>query len=116
MNKLVSGISHDMPKNNLSYAAAVRNSIEVESGMVVKVYNQFLSTHLLNLFEKSIDQDGKLVNDMSRFYAGLCFRYRYAECLQMWGLWYQRAYILKQLHIFDTPAAQDEFKMGKYNF
>lgn len=109
----VSGIVHERQSSNMSYAAAVRNN-SGEFGMVIKVQNQTKIPKLLNLFQESFDKNWNMVTDISRFYAGLSYRYFYAECLQMWGLWYQRAKLFKDLPISQNIINPSELQIGIY--
>jgi hypothetical protein len=94
----VSGIVHERQNSNISYAAAVRNNSESDAAsMAIRVYDQSKAPKCHSLFEESIDNNGNFVVDVSRLAAGLNFRYFYANCLHIWGLWYQRAKLIKNL-------------------
>lgn len=111
----VSGMVHERKNSNISYAAAVRNNPDSESNMVVRVYDQSTEPKSINLFKESLDNDGKIVADISRFSAGLEFRYYYATCLHIWGLWYQRAKLLKHLPISKNIMNANEVKIGIFS-
>ena len=111
----VSGIVHERQSGNISYAAAVRNKSDLElESMIVKVHDQSIAPKISFLFEESLDKDGKIVADVSRFTAGLTYRYFYANCLHIWGLWYQWAKLIKHLPITNNILNANEVTIGKH--